>query len=51
MCEIQIVKIKEAAEKGRSWQGEPSDEERHENDNFVSVLYWNGDPAPDSPGT
>ena len=48
MREIQIVKIKEATEKGGSWQGEPSDEERHENDSFVSVLCWNGGPAPDS---
>ena len=48
MCEIQIVKIKKAAEKGRSWKGKPSDEERHEDDSFVSVLCWNGGPAPDS---
>jgi hypothetical protein len=51
VCEIQIIKIKEVAEKGRSWQGEPSDEERHENNSFVSVRCWNGDPMPDSPGT
>jgi hypothetical protein len=51
MCKIQIVKIKEATEKGRSWQGNPSDEERHEDDSFVSVLCRNGDPAPDLPGT
>jgi hypothetical protein len=51
MCEIQIVKIKEAAEKGRRWQGKPSDEERHEDDSFVSVLCQNGNPMPDSPGT
>jgi hypothetical protein len=38
MCEIQIVKIKEAAEKWRSWQGKPSDEERYEDNSFMSVL-------------
>jgi hypothetical protein len=51
MCKIQIVKIKEAAEKGRGWQGQPSDKERHEDDSFVSVLYQNDNPMPDSPGT
>jgi hypothetical protein len=51
VCKIQIIKIKEAMEKGRSWQGKPSDEKRHEDDNFMSVLCQNGNPTPDSPGT
>jgi hypothetical protein len=32
-------------------KGKPSDEERHEDDSFVSVLCWNGHPVPDSPRT
>jgi hypothetical protein len=48
MCEIHIVKVKEVAEKWRSWQSKPSDEERHEDDSFMSVLFWNGHPALDS---
>jgi hypothetical protein len=51
MCKIQSIKIEEAAEKGRSWQGQSSDEKRHEDDNFVGVLCWNSNPAPDSPRT
>jgi hypothetical protein len=51
MCEIQILKIKEVAKKGRSWPGEPSNEERHKNDSFMGVLCWNSGPTPDSLGT
>jgi hypothetical protein len=51
MCEIQIVKIKEAAKKWRNGQGKPSDEERHKYDGFVGVLCWNSHPVPDSPRT
>jgi hypothetical protein len=51
MCKIQIVKIKEATEKWRNRQGKPSDEERHKDDGFASVLCRNGHPTPDSPRT
>jgi hypothetical protein len=51
MCKIQIVEIKEAAEKWRNGRGKPSDEERHKNDGFVGVLCWNSHPALDSPRT
>ena len=51
MCKIQSIKIEEAAEKGRSWQGQSSDEKRHEDDIFMGVLCWDRNPTPDLPGT
>jgi hypothetical protein len=51
VCKIQIVKIEEATEKKRSWQGKPSDEERHEDNSLMSVLCRNGNPTPDLRGT
>jgi hypothetical protein len=51
MCKIQIVEIKEAAEKWRNRQGKPSEEERHKNDGFMGVLCRNSHPTPDSPRT
>jgi hypothetical protein len=51
VCKIQSIKVKKVAEERRSWQGQSSDEKWHEDDNFMGVLCWNGNPAPDSPGT
>jgi hypothetical protein len=51
MCKIQIVEIKEAAEKWRNRQGKPSDEERHKDNGFVGVFCRDGHPTPDSPRT
>jgi hypothetical protein len=51
MCKIQIIEIKEAAEKWRNGQGKSSDEERHKNDSFVGVLCRNSHATPDSPRT
>jgi hypothetical protein len=51
MCKIQIIEIKEAAEKWRNGQGKPSDEERHKDNGFMGVLYRKGHPTPDLPRT
>jgi hypothetical protein len=51
MCKIQSAKIKEATEKGRGRQGQSSDEKGHEDDSLMGVRCWNGNPAPDLPGT
>jgi hypothetical protein len=51
VCKIQSIKIEKAAEKGRSEQGQSSNEKWHEDDSYMGILHRNGSPTPDSPGT
>jgi hypothetical protein len=50
MCKIERIKIKEATKEGRNWQGESSDEERHENSCLVSIHRRDGNSPLDPQG-
>jgi hypothetical protein len=51
MGQIQVIKIKEAAEKRRNRKSKAAEEERNIDDRFVGVFYWNSNPTTDPPGT
>jgi hypothetical protein len=43
--QVQIVKIKEAAEEGRNRKSKAADKKRNIDDGLMGVLYRNSDPA------
>jgi hypothetical protein len=47
MRQIQLIKIKEATEKGGDGKSKPVDEKWNVNDRFMSVLYQNSDTTAD----
>jgi hypothetical protein len=51
MHQIQLIKIKEATEKGGDGKSKPADEKWNVNDRFMSVLCRNSDTAVDPPRT
>jgi hypothetical protein len=51
MHQIQLIAIKEVAEKGGDGKSKPADEKWNINDRFMSVLYRNSDTAADPPRT
>jgi hypothetical protein len=51
MHQIQLIQIKEAAEKGGDGKSKPADEKWNVNDRFMSVLYRNSDTTVDPPRT
>jgi hypothetical protein len=51
MGQIQVIEIKETAEKGRNRKSKAAEEEWNINNRFMGVLYWNSDPTADPPGT
>jgi hypothetical protein len=51
MGQIQVIEIKEAAEKRRNRKGKTAEKKRNIYDGFVGVLYWNSDPMANPPRT
>jgi hypothetical protein len=51
VCQIQLVEIKETAEKRRDRKSKSADEKRHVNNGFVGIFCRNSDPTPDPPRT
>jgi hypothetical protein len=51
MSQIQVIEIKETAEKGRNRKSKTAEEEWNINNRFMSVFCWNSDPTADPPGT
>jgi hypothetical protein len=49
MRQIQLIEIKEAAEKGGDGKSKPVNEKWNVNDRFMSILYRNSDTAADPP--
>jgi hypothetical protein len=50
MGQIQVIEIKETAEKGRNRKSKTVEEEWNINNRFMGVFYWNSDPTTDPPG-
>jgi hypothetical protein len=51
VCQIQIIEIKETAEKRRDGKSKSADEKWHVDNRFMGVLRRNSDPTPDPPRT
>jgi hypothetical protein len=51
MGQIQVIEIKETAEKGRNRKSKAAEEEWNENNRLMGVFCWNSDPTADPPGT
>jgi hypothetical protein len=51
ICKIQRIIIKKVMKEGRNWQGQSSDEKRHENNRLVGILRRDGNSPPDPLGT
>jgi hypothetical protein len=51
MSEVQRIKIEKSAKQGRNWQGQSSDEKRHDDNRLVSILCRDSNSALDLPGT
>jgi hypothetical protein len=51
VCQIQIIKIEETAEKRRDGKSESADEKWHVDNGFIGVLRRDSDPTPDLPRT
>ena len=51
MGQIQVIEIKEAAEKRRNRKGKTAEKKRNIYDGFVGVLCWNSDPMANPPRT
>jgi hypothetical protein len=51
MGQIQVIEIKETAEKGRNRKSKVAEEEWNINNRFMGVFCWNSDPTTDPPGT
>jgi hypothetical protein len=51
MGQIQVIEIKEAAEKRRNGNGKTAEKKRNIYDGFMGVLYWNSDPMENPPRT
>jgi hypothetical protein len=51
MGQIQMIEIKETAEKRRNGKSKAADEKRNVNDGFVSIFCRNSDPTADPPRT
>jgi hypothetical protein len=49
MRQIQLIEIKETAEKGGDGKSTPTNEKRNVNDRFMGILCWNGDTAANPP--
>ena len=49
MCQVQVIEIKEAAEKGRDGKGKTVNKKKNVNDRFMGILCQNGDPAANLP--
>jgi hypothetical protein len=51
MGQIQVIEIKETAEKRRNGKSKAADEKRNVNDGFMGVFCRNSDPTADPPRT
>jgi hypothetical protein len=51
MGQIQVLEIKETAEKGRNRKNKTAEKKRNINNRFVGVLHWNSDPVANLPRT
>jgi hypothetical protein len=51
MGQIQVIEIKETAEKRTNGKSKAADKKRHVNDGFVGVFCRNSDPTADPPRT
>jgi hypothetical protein len=51
MGQIQVIEIKETAEKGRNRKSKTAEEEWNINNRFMGVFCLNSDPTADPPGT
>jgi hypothetical protein len=49
MSQVQLVEIKEAAEKGRDKKSKTANKKRNVNDRFMGILCRNGDASTNSP--
>jgi hypothetical protein len=49
MGQIQVIEIKETAEKGRNRKSKTTEKKRNINNRFVGVLRWNSDPVANPP--
>ena len=50
MSQIEVIEIKETAEKGRNRKSKAVEEEWNINNRFMGVFCWNSDPTADPPG-
>jgi hypothetical protein len=51
MGQIQVIEIKETAEKGGNRKSKTAEKKRNINNGFVGVLCWNSDPVANPPRT
>jgi hypothetical protein len=51
MGQVQVIEIKETAEKGRNRKNKAAEEEWNVDNGLMSVFCWNSDPAIDPPRT
>jgi hypothetical protein len=51
MSEVQIVKVKEAAEEGRNRKSKATDKKWNINNRLVGILYWDSNPTANPPRT
>jgi hypothetical protein len=51
MGQIQVIEIKETAEKGGNRKSKTAEKKRNIYDGFVGVLCWNSDPMANPPRT
>jgi hypothetical protein len=49
--QIQVIEIKETAEKGGNRKSKTAEKKRNISNGFVGVLYWNSDPVANPPRT
>jgi hypothetical protein len=49
MHQVQLIEIKETAEKGGDGKSKPTNKKRNVNDRFMGILYRNGDAAANPP--
>jgi hypothetical protein len=51
MSQVDVIEIKEAAEKRRDGKAEAAEEKRSVNYRFVGILSWDSSPAANPPRT
>ena len=51
MGQVNVVEIKETAEKGGNRKSKTAEKKRNINNRFVGVLHWNSDPVANPPRT
>ena len=49
MCQVQVIEIKEAAEKGGDGKSKTANKKKNVNDIFMGILCRNGDAAANPP--